>query len=112
MTSKKHIRHSLLLDEGLPRRESFPQLNNLHTLRHINHDLKKGGAKDYHIYKIAQEFGFMVVVFNTKDFKPLITENKPSVIALSTGLTNAQIDTKLVKVLRSIKPSERTGHLI
>jgi hypothetical protein len=75
MTTRKHIRRKLLLDEGLPRRESFPKLN-------------------------------------TKDFKPFILEDKPSVIALSTGLTNAQIDVKICKVLKKIKPSELRGHLI
>lgn len=112
MTSKKHTRHKLLLDEGLPRKESFSKLNNLHTLRHINHDLKKGGSKDKTIYKLAEKMGFIGMVFNTKDFKPLIRVNTPSVITLSTALTNTQIDMKVIKVLRRLKPSERKGHLI
>ncbi len=112
MTSKKHTRHKLLLDEGLPRKESFPKLNNLHTIRHINHDLKKGGSKDKSIYDLAEKMGYIVVVFNTKDFKPLITKNTPSVISLSTGLTNSQIDVKVCKVLKKLKPSEAKGHLI
>ena len=112
MTSKKHTRHKLLLDEGLPRKKSFPKLNNLHTARHINHDLKKGGMKDKDIYILAEETEYIVAVFNTKDFKPFISEAKPSVIAISTGLTNAQIDVKLCKVLKKLNPSERKGHLI
>ncbi len=112
MTTRKHTRYKLLLDEGLPRRESFPKLNNLHTLKHINHDLKKGGAKDKNIYEFAEEYDYIVVVFNTKDFKPLISNDKPSVIALSTGLTNTQFDIKICKILKMLKPSERKGHLI
>lgn len=112
MTSKKHLRYTLILDEGLPRKESFPLLNNLHTLNHINHDLKKGGTKDRIIYRLAIKQKALVIVFNTKDFKPLITTNTPSVISLSTGITNTQIDKKLCKLLKKLKPSEAIGHLI
>lgn len=112
MTSKKHIRHKLLLDEGLPHKENFPILNNLHVIRHINHDLKKGGSSDNTIYSLAKRNGYMVVVFNTKDFKPFITANKPTVFALSTGLTNTQIDRKICKLLRKLKPSQIKGCLI
>ena len=112
MTSKKHIRHKLLLDEGLPRKESFPKLNNRHTLRHINHDLKKGGSSDSSIYSLAEIIDALIVVFNTKDFKPFITVDKPSVIALSTNITNKIIDNKLCRLLKELNPRERKGHLI
>ncbi len=112
MTSRKHIRRKLLLDEGLPRKESFPKLNNLHTVRHINHDLKKGGMIDQDIYNLAEKEGHIVVVFNTKDFKPLIKDDKPSVISLSTNLRNTEIDKKICKILRKPKPSQEKGCLI
>lgn len=112
MSSKKHTRYKLLLDEGLPPRERFPQLNNLHAIQHIKHDLKKGRSKDPEIYKIAEKEKRMVLVFNTKDFKPLIEPQKPSVIALSTGLTNEQIDLKLCKILKNLKHNQELGHLI
>lgn len=112
MSSKKHARYKLLLDEGLPFKEKFPKLNNLHTLRHINHDLRRGGARDSQIYEIAVKDGSMVVVFNTKDFKVLIRRNNPSVISLSSGLTNKQIDLRLCKVLKNLKPSQKIGMLI
>ena len=112
MTSKKLIRHTLLLDEGVPPKERFPKLNNLHVVKHINHDFKKGGSKDQNIYKLADKNHFLVVVYNTKDFKPLITPNKPSVISLSTNLTNEQIDKKICKALKALKPSQVRGHLI
>ncbi len=112
MSSRKHTRYKLLLDEGLSRKEKFQSLNNLHNLKHIKHDLKKGGAKDYEIYKIAEKEKRMVLVFNTKDFKPLIQPQKPSVIALSTGLTNEQIDLKLCKILKNLRHNQELGHLI
>jgi uncharacterized protein DUF5615 len=112
MTTRKHIRHKLLFDEGLPRKESFPQLNNLHTVRHINHDLKKSGMKDGDIYLLAQEQKYIVVVFNTKDFRPFVMKYKPSIITLSTSLTNKQIESKICKILRKLKLSESQGHII
>ena len=112
MTSKKHIRHILLLDEGVPPKERFPKLNNLHVVKHINHDFKKGGSKDQNIYQLADKNHFLVVVYNTKDFKPLITPNKPSVISLSTNLTNEQIDREVCKMLKTLKPSQTKGHII
>ncbi len=57
-------------------------------------------------YNLAAKGKYLVVVFNTKDFVPLIYRNKPSVISLSTGLMNNQIDLKLCKLLKTIKPSE------
>ena len=112
MSSKKHTRYKVLLDEGLPPRARFPQLNNLHTVRHIKHDLKKGGAKDPEIYRIAGKDRYIVVVFNTKDFEPLISSTTPTVVFLSTGLSNEQIDLRVCSVLRKLKPSQKNGHMI
>lgn len=112
MTSKKHTRYTLLLDEGVYPKESFPNLNNLYVLKHINHDFKKSGTPDSRIYKLAQKNNSLVVVYNIKDFRPLIAPNKPSVISLSTNLTIKQIDKKICKVLKTLKPSQTKGHLI
>ena len=102
-SQRNHRRFKLLLDEGLPRKESFPNLNNLHTIRHINHDLKKSGSNNTDVYKLVNEKDFdLVVVFNTKDYLPLLEKDKASIISLSTNLTNKQIDLKLCKLLREI----------
>lgn len=71
-----------------------------------------GAAKDKKIYKLAQDDGMLVIVFNTKDFKPLIESEKPSVISISTNLSNKQIDLKLCSILKRIKINEEKGHLI
>lgn len=112
MSSKKITRYKLLLDEGLPPKERFSVLNNFYSVKHIYHDIGKGGSKDPVVYKIAEKGKYMVVVFNTKDFKPLIEEKKPSVISLSTGLSNKQIDLKLCSLLKKMKHHEQKGHLI
>ena len=112
MTIRTHTRHKLLLDEGLPRKEAYPQANNFHNLKHIVHDIGRGGAKDKDVYVIANKEKRLVVVFNTKDFRPLISPESVSVVSLSTNLTDKQVDLKLCKMLRSLKPSETKGHLI
>ena len=41
MSSRKHIRHRLLLDEGVHLPQSYPELNNLHDVIHVSQvDLK------------------------------------------------------------------------
>lgn len=112
MTIRARTRHKLLLDEGLPRKEAYPRANNYHSLRHIVHDVGKGGAKDKDVYAIANKEKRIVVVFNTKDFRPLIFPQSVSVISLSTNLTDRQVDLKLCKSLRYLKPSQTKGHLI
>ena len=112
MPSRKHIRYKLLLDEGLPPKEAYFKANNYHNLKHIKHDLKKGGAKDEVVYSIAVKDNRLPIVFNTKDFKPLIRKYSPSVISFSTNLSNKQADLKICKVLKNLKPSQTKGHLI
>ena len=112
MTIRARTRHKLLLDEGLPRKEAYSRANNYHNLRHIVHDIGKGGAKDKDVYAVANKEKRLVVVFNTKDFRPLIFPQSVSVVSLSTNLTDKQVDLKLCKALRYLKPSETKGHLI
>ena len=112
MATRIHIKHRLLLDEGLPKKEAYFQANNYHNLRHIVHDFGKSAAKDKEVYSIANKEKRIVVVFNTKDFKPLITFKSMSVISLSTNLNDRQVDLKLCKILRLLKPSEIVGYLI
>lgn len=112
MTIRTHTRHKLLLDEGLPRKETYSQANNYYNLRHIVHDLGKSGAKDKDVYALANKEKRLVVVFNTKDFEPLLSRESMSVISLSTNLNDKQVDLKLCKALRSLKPSQTRGHLV
>ncbi len=112
MSSRKHTRYKLLLDEGLPPKETFPTINNLHSLKHIKHDLKQGGAKDQKIYKISEEENYLVIVLNTKDFKPMIEDRKPTIICLSSGISNRKIDQKICGILKKLKLEQKRGHII
>ncbi|MBI5358007.1 DUF5615 family PIN-like protein [Candidatus Amesbacteria bacterium] len=91
MALRAHIKHRLLLDEGLPRKEAYFQANNYHNLRHIVHDVNRGGARDNEVYAIANSELRLMVVFNTKDFRPLISPESVSVISLSTNLADKHI---------------------
>ena len=55
MAIRRRSKYKLLLDEGLPRREAYPQANNYHNLKHIVHDLNMGGAKDKVVYAVANK---------------------------------------------------------
>jgi len=111
MSSRKHIRHKLLLDEGVHLPQSYPQLNNLHDVVHVSQvDLK--GKQDEKIFEYAKLSSRITVVFNVKDFQKFIHPDFPSIIALSTNLTDKQADLKTCKALKELKQSETKGHLI
>src|SRR3990167_4689681 len=111
MSSRKHIRHRLLLDEGVHLPQSYPEINNLHDVIHVSRvDLK--GKTDEKIFNYAKVNSRITVVFNVKDFQKFIHPDFPSIIALSTNLIDKQADLKICKVLRELKPSETKGHLI
>ena len=111
MSSRKHIRLKLLLDEGVHLPQSYPQLNNLYDVIHVS-QVNLKGEKDKKIFDYAKLNSRITVVFNIKDFRKFISLNHPSIIALSTNLTDKQADLKICKVLRELKPSETKGHLI
>ena len=62
MSSRKHIRHKLLLDEGVHLPQSYPKLNNLHDVIHVSQVDLKGKADekifDYAKLKLAEKFHF------------------------------------------------------
>ena len=111
MPSKKHIRHRLLLDEGLHLPKSYPSLNKLHNALHVS-QTKLRGKSDNVLFDYAVKEKRMVVVFNIKDFRKLIKSDKPSVISLSVNLTDKQADLKMCKALKHLRKAEINGHLI
>lgn len=113
MSLRKTTRkHKLLLDEGLPPRTNYSNLNNFHNVRHITHDYSFMGNSDDFVYKIAKKEQRMIMVLNTKDFKPLLKTNTPSVISLSTNISNEEADLKIMKALKNLSESQTKGNLI
>lgn len=110
--SGRFTKYRILLDEGLPPRNFYPELNSRHDVKHIVHELSRSGIKDPPLYELANIEKRLIVVFNTKDFKPLIRSNKISVISLSNNLTNKEADLKICKALRELSSSQIHGCLI
>lgn len=111
MPSKKRKKYKLLFDEGLPPPKAYPTLNNFHAIAHIALSPHRS-EDDTLVYKLAEKEGRIPVVFNTKDFKRLISQNSTSVISLSTNLTNSEADLKIYKALKDLKNHELKGFLI
>ena len=99
MSAKFH-KFKLLLDENMPARRQFEQLNHLFDVKHIAVDLKKGSIKDELVYEEAVKLHRLVVTFNGDDFKPLAQKSKETgIIAVSDNVPNEQIDKKLTALL-------------
>ncbi len=99
-------KHKLLLDEGLYPRKLLSRTNNRYNIRHIKHDLSKGGIEDREVYEIAIKQSRIIVTYNVRDFRKLAKLNKNSgVIGVSQGLTPEQLDTRLNALLN--KNSEK-----
>ncbi len=111
MSLKRHTKYRLLLDEGVHLPHIYPRLNNLHDLLHV-YQVNLKGASDEKVFSFAKHDSRMMVVFNIRDFKKFIKADSPTVISLSTKLKDEQADLKICKALKSLKPSEKTGHLI
>ncbi len=111
MSTRKSKKYKLLLDEGLHLPKSYPKTNQYYDLKHIS-QTKFRAKPDADIYQLADNEKRFPVVFNTKDFKPLISKNRMSVIALSTNLTDKEADLKISKSLRELSTMQEKGCLI
>ena len=73
---------------------------------------KNRGKTDEFIYRLAEKEGRLLVVFNTKHFKSLISKTSVSIISLSTNLTDQQADIKICKTLKKLATFQTKGYLI
>jgi Domain of unknown function (DUF5615) len=53
----------LLLDEGLYPREVLHRTNNRHNIKHVKHDLNKGGISDKEVYGIAKKEKRIIIIW-------------------------------------------------
>lgn len=96
----RFYKHKLLLDEGLYQRKSLKRINNRYDIKHIKHDLHKGGIKDKEIYSIACKQNRIIITYNIEDFRRLaLQSNDAGVLGVTQGLTADQLDTKLNSLL-------------
>lgn len=107
---RKPYRHKLLLDEGLYLKKALPRTNSRHDIKHIKHDLHKGGISDKEVYSIAVKNKRIVVTYNIDDFKNLARKSSNSgVIVISQGILPDQLDKKLNAMLSKKTPKSLYG---
>ena len=111
MSLKRRKRYKLLLDEGLYLSNTYPNLNKLHDLLHVS-KTKYRGSSDKVIYNFSNKESRIPIVHNIKHFVNLMDKDKISVIWLSNNVSNKHADSKIVKALNRLKPSEIKGRLI
>ena len=103
----RFYKHKLLLDEGLFRRQSLKRINSRYSIKHINHDLHKGGITDKEVYEIAEKEKRIIITYNINDFKKLAQKsNDTGVIGVTQTFTPDQLDAKLNSLLS--KSSEKS----
>jgi hypothetical protein len=103
----KFYKFKLLLDEGLYPRNVFHRTNNRHNLKHVKHDLNKGGITDNEVYELACKEKRLIVTYNIDDFKKLAQQSmKTGVIGITQAITPDKLDTKLNSLLS--KSSEKS----
>lgn len=98
--SPKFYKHKLLLDEGIYPKKSLRRINSRYNIKHIKHDLRKGGIKDKEVYEIACKQKRIIVTYNIDDFRQLAIHSKNTgIIGVTQGLTPDKLDTKLNSLL-------------
>lgn len=64
------------MDEGIFPKQSLRRINNRYNLKHIKHDLNKGGIKDREVYELARKEKRIIITYNIEDFRKLASQNK------------------------------------
>ncbi|OGG22348.1 hypothetical protein A3D03_06645 [Candidatus Gottesmanbacteria bacterium RIFCSPHIGHO2_02_FULL_40_13] len=104
---QKPRRYKLLLDENISPRSRFPILNSRHDVKHLVHDMKKSGISDLEVYILAKKTNRLIVTFNKKHFEKLAGKSKKTgIIAVSTNVSDEQIDKKITSLLSRKKKKE------
>ena len=103
----KFYKHKLLLDEGVFSRKLLKRINSRYNIRHIKHDIGKGGLGDKEVYEIAKQEKRIIITYNIKDFRILASQSSDTgVIGITQMLRADQLDKKLNALLS--KSSERS----
>jgi len=69
-------------------------------VKHIKHELNKGGVSDQVVYNLATKLRRIIVTYNIGDFRKLATKSKNAgVIGATLGLTPEQLDKTLNALL-------------
>jgi hypothetical protein len=102
---KGFYKHKLLLDENMPRRVDFPNLNSKFDVKHLADNLRQGGLADQDVYQLAVDQKRILVTYNSKHFRKLAgSKADAGIIGVSASLPASQVDTKLTALLTRSTP--------
>jgi predicted nuclease of predicted toxin-antitoxin system len=102
---KGFYKHKLLLDENMPLRSDFPNLNSKFDVKHLADDFRQGGLADHEVYQLAVDQNRILVTYNSKHFRNLAgSRNDAGIIGVSARLASSQVDTKLTALLTRSTP--------
>lgn len=96
-------RHKLLLDENLPRKEIFSELNFRHDLKHVV-GLGMAGSKDPQLALEVERTGRVLITINRKDFRSLKGTHSFGLIAIDQKMSWEEADKKICAFLRRVNP--------
>jgi hypothetical protein len=104
----------LLLDECLPVRSKFPELNGYFTVKHSTEiRALKGGVSDDAVYQYACDHDLIVITVNKRHFRDLPKQsNGMSVIGVSDNSPWDKLDKKLLSYLKKMKADDWKGRYI
>lgn len=69
-------------------------------MKHVASDLNLSGISDNKVYQVGVKLRRLIVTFNRKDFEPMALKSKETgIIAVSTNLSDEQIDKKITAIL-------------
>ena len=103
---KGFYKHKLLLDENMPLRTIFPNLNSKFDVKHVEDDLKQGSLADPDVYQLAVNQKRILVTYNSKHFRALAgSKDDAGIIGVSANLPASQVDTKLTALLTRSTPN-------
>jgi hypothetical protein len=109
---KRFYKHKLLLDENMDPRQQFPRLNEYFDVKHVAHDLSRGGDSDPAVYELAVSQRRIILTRNVKHFDPLVgTKKDAGCVGIPPHWQPPQIDTKLTALLMKQGPAYFAGQL-
>jgi hypothetical protein len=103
---KGFYKHKLLLDENMPHRTDFANLNRMFDVKHIEDDFRHGGLDDPDVYLLAVNQKRILVTYNSKHFRSLAgSKDDAGIIGVSANLPIPHVDTKLTALLTRSTPN-------
>lgn len=109
-STKKFKKFRLLLDSAFARPEKFIKLRKKANIAHCVHDYGLSfQAEDKDIYQRACLENRFVLTINFKDFRKLVTNGKPGILGIDSGLSNEEIDFEVTEFLSDKDPKDFIG---